>query len=126
MEFTIAEWATIDLGGQKVADEVFARFRRAANSELGNLFGKQALDTVVFLGEPRSMASTLIGERVILCVLFDKKSTLGLVRLRSKRAVQALTPVFAQLFERLGLTPPAEVPATALDLDADSQFRLEA
>jgi predicted regulator of Ras-like GTPase activity (Roadblock/LC7/MglB family) len=101
----------------------------AANAELGNLFGKQNLDTVVFLGEPRSMASTLIGDRIILCVIFDKKSTLGLVRLRSKRAVKDLTPVFQALFERLGLTPPAEVPATALDLDQydpDTAFRREA
>ena len=101
----------------------------AANAELGSLFGKQTLDTVVFLGEPRSMASTLIGERVIVCVIFDKKSTLGLVRLRSKRAVKDLQPVFAALFERLGLTPPAEMPATALDLgehDPDTLFRREA
>jgi predicted regulator of Ras-like GTPase activity (Roadblock/LC7/MglB family) len=101
----------------------------SANAELGNLFGRQTLDTVVFLGAPRSMASTLIGERVIVCVIFDRKSTLGLVRLRSKRAVKDLTPVFDALFQRLGLTPPAEVPATALDLsayDPDSAFRREA
>jgi len=101
----------------------------AANAELGNLFGKQSLDTVVFLGEPRSMASTLIGERVIVCVIFDKKTTLGLVRLRSKKAVKDLAPVFEGLFERLGLNPPVEMPATALDLgehDPDTMFRREA
>lgn len=101
----------------------------AANAELGALFGKQTLDTVVFLGEPRSMASTLVADRVILCVIFDKNSTLGLVRLRSKRAMRDLTPVFTGLFERLGLTPPAEVPATALDLggiDPETAFRREA
>jgi predicted regulator of Ras-like GTPase activity (Roadblock/LC7/MglB family) len=101
----------------------------AANAELGNLFGRQTLDTVVFLGEPRSMASTLVAERVIVCVIFDKHSTLGLVRLRSKRAVRDLTPVFESLFQRLGLVPPAEVPATSLDLggfDPETQFRREA
>ena len=101
----------------------------SANAELGALFGKQTLDTVVFLGEPRSMASTLIADRIILCVIFDKHSTLGLVRLRSKRAVRELTPVFDALFERLGLVPPAEVPATALDLaefDPETTFRREA
>lgn len=101
----------------------------SANAELGNLFGEQTLDVVVFLGEPRSMASTLIAERVILCVLFDKGSTLGLVRLRSKRAAAELTPVFRSLFERLGITSPAEVPATALDLsayDPETTFRREA
>ncbi|MGH7726882.1 MAG: roadblock/LC7 domain-containing protein [Candidatus Eiseniibacteriota bacterium] len=101
----------------------------SANAELGNLFGKQSLETVVFVGHPRSMASTVIAERVILCVIFDRKSTLGLVRLRSKRAVQQLTPVFTALFQRLGLVPPAEVPGTALDLsayDPDTAFRREA
>jgi predicted regulator of Ras-like GTPase activity (Roadblock/LC7/MglB family) len=101
----------------------------SANAELGALFGKQTLDTVVFLGEPRSMASTLIAERIILCVIFDKHSTLGLVRLRSKRAVRDLTPVFDSLFQRLGLVPSVEVPATALDLsefDPETAFRREA
>lgn len=101
----------------------------SANAELGALFGKQTLETVVFLGEPRSMASTLIADRIILCVIFDKHSTLGLVRLRSKRALRDLTPVFDALFERLGLVPPAEVPATALDLgefDPETTFRMEA
>jgi predicted regulator of Ras-like GTPase activity (Roadblock/LC7/MglB family) len=101
----------------------------AANAELGNLFGRQELDTVVFLGEPRSMASSLVAERVILCVIFDQHSTLGLVRHRAKKAVRELTPVFEALFQRLGLTPPAEVPATALDLsefDPETAFRREA
>jgi predicted regulator of Ras-like GTPase activity (Roadblock/LC7/MglB family) len=101
----------------------------AANAELGGLVGKQVLDTGVFLGSPRSMASTLIGDRVILCVIFDRRSTLGLVRLRSKRAVKELRIVFDGLFERLGLVPPAEVPATSLDLDAldpETTFRREA
>jgi predicted regulator of Ras-like GTPase activity (Roadblock/LC7/MglB family) len=101
----------------------------SANAELGNLFGKQMLDTVVFLGEPRSMASTLIADRIILCVIFDQRSTLGLVRFRSKRAKGQLGPVFDALFQRLGLVPPAEVPATALDLseyDPETAFRREA
>jgi predicted regulator of Ras-like GTPase activity (Roadblock/LC7/MglB family) len=101
----------------------------SANAELGNLFGKQSLDTVCFLGEPRSMASTLIADRIILCVIFDKRSTLGLVRFRSKRAKQQLAPVFDALFQRLGLVPPAEMPATALDLgdfDPETDFRREA
>jgi predicted regulator of Ras-like GTPase activity (Roadblock/LC7/MglB family) len=101
----------------------------SANAELGALFGKQTLDSVVFLGEPRSMASSLVAERVILCVIFDRTSTLGLVRLRAKRAVRDLTPVFEALFLRLGLVPPADVPAPALDLtefDPESAFRMEA
>jgi predicted regulator of Ras-like GTPase activity (Roadblock/LC7/MglB family) len=99
----------------------------SANAELGNVFGEQDLDCVVFLGTPRSMASTLIAGRVILCVIFDKRSTLGLVRLRSKRAIATLTPVFHSLFERLGLPSTAE--ETMPDetaLPADEQFRLEA
>jgi predicted regulator of Ras-like GTPase activity (Roadblock/LC7/MglB family) len=101
----------------------------SANAELGNLFGEQDLDCVVFLGSPRSMASTVIADRVILVVIFDRRSTLGLVRFRSKRAVQALTPVFEALFERMGLVPPKPAPAIPLDLsslDPEQAFRLEA
>src|SRR5688572_10016356 len=101
----------------------------AANAELGVLFGEQALDCVVCLGKPRSMASTLVAERVILVVLFDKRSTLGIVRLRSKRAVAVLTPIFNSLFERLGLVPAAELSAGApgpMSQDPEMAFRREA
>ena len=43
-----------------------------------------------------------IARRVILVVLFDNRTTLGLVRLRMRGAVQELTKTFEGVFARGG------------------------
>jgi len=40
---------------------------------------------------------------VILSVVFDRRSTLGLVRVRSKRGAETLDQVFRGLFEKVGI-----------------------
>jgi hypothetical protein len=40
---------------------------------------------------------------VILTVVFDRRSTLGLVRVRSKRGADILDGVFRGLFEKVGI-----------------------
>ena len=41
-----------------------------------------------------------VARRVILVVLFDNRTTLGLVRLKMKLAVEELTKLFEQVFTR--------------------------
>jgi hypothetical protein len=41
-----------------------------------------------------------IGRRVILVVLFDTRTTVGMVRLRVKQTVQELVAVFDEMFRR--------------------------
>jgi len=43
-----------------------------------------------------------IARRVILVVLFDNRTTLGLVKLRVRAAVGELNKVFADMFDRKG------------------------
>jgi predicted regulator of Ras-like GTPase activity (Roadblock/LC7/MglB family) len=83
----------------------------AANDELMRLFGGPRVDGVVCLGTYRSMASTLVADRLVLCVVFDNTTTLGLVRHRMRRAVEKLTPVFHTLFARLGVAGAGAEPA---------------
>ena len=40
---------------------------------------------------------------MILCTVFDRRSTLGLVRFRARRAADALDSVFRSLFEKVGI-----------------------
>jgi hypothetical protein len=40
-------------------------------------------------------------------VLFDQRTTLGLVKLKGKGAVENLTKVFAEMFNRVGAGPAA-------------------
>ena len=46
------------------------------------------------------MHITLVAQRIILVVIFDDRSSLGLVRLRVKKANQALSEIFDLVFKR--------------------------
>ncbi len=74
-----------------------------ANAELSQLLGEAAIEAVVNEGKSRSFYSCLLAERVIMCTVFDRRSTLGLVRLRAGRAARELDGVFKNLFEKVGL-----------------------
>ena len=65
------------------------------------------MEAVVSEGRQRSVYSVMLVGRVILCTVFDRRSTLGIVRFRAQRAVNGLEPVFRGLFEKVGLVEPA-------------------
>jgi predicted regulator of Ras-like GTPase activity (Roadblock/LC7/MglB family) len=74
-----------------------------ANAEVSQLLGEASVEAVVNEGRSRSVYSCLLGGRVIMCTVFDRRSTLGLVRLRAGRAARELDGVFKRLFEKVGL-----------------------
>jgi len=74
-----------------------------ANAEVSQLLGEAAIEAVVNEGRSRSVYSCLLADRVIMCTVFDKRSTLGLVRLRAGKAAGELEGVFKRLFEKVGL-----------------------
>jgi predicted regulator of Ras-like GTPase activity (Roadblock/LC7/MglB family) len=82
-----------------------------ANAELAHLLGEPGVDAVVSEGRTRSVHSCLLADRVIMCTVFDRRSTLGLVRFRAARAVHELDRVFRGLFEKVGLAEPVETAA---------------
>ncbi len=87
-----------------------------ANAELALLLGDQGVEAVVSEGRQRSVYSCLLADRVIMCTVFDRRSTLGLVRFRAGRAVKDLDRVFRGLFEKVGIAEPtvtAEAPDEA-------------
>jgi predicted regulator of Ras-like GTPase activity (Roadblock/LC7/MglB family) len=78
-----------------------------ANAEIGQLLGEDGVEAVVSEGKSRSVYSCMLASRVIMCTVFDRRSTLGLVRFRANRAALALDPVFRGLFEKVGLVEPS-------------------
>ena len=74
-----------------------------ANAEVSQLLGEPSIEAVVNEGRSRSVYSCLLAGRVIMCTVFDRRSTLGLVRLRAGRAAGELDGVFQRLFEKVGL-----------------------
>src|SRR5260370_12239342 len=79
----------------------------SANDQLAKMIGEQEFASLVHQGEKESMFLADVAKRVILVVLFDQRTTLGLVKLKGKGAVEGLTKVFAEMFNRVGAAPSA-------------------
>jgi len=72
-----------------------------ANYQLARLIGEKDFSTLYHQGARDSMYLGKIARGVVLAVLFDRNTTLGLVRLRVKRAVDELDVIIEKLFEKL-------------------------
>jgi predicted regulator of Ras-like GTPase activity (Roadblock/LC7/MglB family) len=94
-----------DLDPTGFASLIAAEF--SANSELAQMLGDAGVDAVVSEGKTRSVYSCMLAGRVIMATVFDRRSTLGLVRFRANRAAQALDGVFRGLLEKVGLVDTA-------------------
>src|SRR5437899_915682 len=72
----------------------------SANDQLAKLIGENDFQSLFHQGEKESMYLADIARRVILVVLFDNRTTLGLVRLKMKATVDELAKFFEQVFKR--------------------------
>ena len=72
----------------------------SANDQLARMLGESEFGALFHQGEQESLYLADIARRVILVVLFDNRTTLGLVKLRVRRAVQDLATLFTELFAR--------------------------
>lgn len=70
----------------------------AANDQLARLLGERDFATLFHQGERESMYLADVARRVILVVLFDTGTTLGLVRLKLRAAVDELAARFEAMF----------------------------
>lgn len=66
----------------------------AATDGLAKLIGEKEFSILFHEGERDNIHISLVAQRVILVVIFDEKSSLGLVRLRVKKASSELEKVF--------------------------------
>ncbi len=72
----------------------------AATGGLAKLIGEKEFSILFHEGEKDNLHISIVGGRVILVVLFDNRSSLGLVRLRVKKASEELTAIFDELMKR--------------------------
>ena len=104
---------TGDFDATAFASLVAADF--TANAELSQLLGDESLAAVVSEGRERSVHSCLLAGRVIMCTVYDRRSTLGLVRFRANRSAQELSGIFERLFEKVGLFEPDLQPGLEME-----------
>jgi len=72
----------------------------AATGGLAKLIGEKEFSILFHEGEKDNLHISIVGGRVILVVLFDSRSSLGLVRLRVKKASEELAVIFERLAKR--------------------------
>ncbi len=87
-----------------------------ANDQLARLLGETDFTMLFHQGERESMLLADIAQRVILVVLFDSSTTLGLVRLRIRSAVDELHGIVVAMADR-GAQSGAPRPALLHDAD---------
>jgi predicted regulator of Ras-like GTPase activity (Roadblock/LC7/MglB family) len=93
----------------------------AATGGLAKLIGEKEFSILFHEGEKDSLHIKLVGQRVILVVVFDRRATAGLVRMRVNKASTELEHIFEQL---MAATAPTTKPLLGeiTDDDIDSLF----
>ena len=99
----------------------------AATEGVAQLVGEESFRSLFHEGRNDCLHITVVADHVILAVLFDERSSLGLVRLRVEQRVPELEAIVKEL---LGSTEPATTTATAeaesigqiTDADIDALF----
>ncbi len=93
----------ISSSGDKVADiditslASLAAGHVAATSGLAEVVQEREFSNLIHEGERNNIYLTIVNEHVILVTIFDKKASLGLVRLRVKRATEEVKKVFQSI-----------------------------
>lgn len=73
----------------------------AATGGIAQLLGEREFSILFHEGERDNIHISLIGPRVILVVVFDQRSSLGLVRLRVKKSAEVLFQIFDKLTQKM-------------------------
>lgn len=86
----------------------------AATDGLAKLIGEKEFSILFHEGERDNIHISIVAQRVILVVIFDSLSSLGLVRLRVKKASIELTDVFDKIINKIN----AERESGVLDMES--------
>jgi len=96
----------------------------AATGGLAKIVGEEEFPIHFHQGQRDNLHITLVGGRMILVVVFDERSSLGLVRLRVKKAGTELAKIFEEIRKKseqqaaVGGSPFSEI----TDDDIDNLF----
>src|ERR687891_2277288 len=76
----------------------------AATGGLAKLLGEKEFSILFHEGERDNIHISLVGSRVILVVIFDQRTSLGIVRLRVKKVSEELGTIFGTLLKKVEAT----------------------
>jgi predicted regulator of Ras-like GTPase activity (Roadblock/LC7/MglB family) len=97
----------------------------AATDGLAKLIGEREFSVLFHEGQRDHIHISIVAKRAILLVIFDERSSLGLVRLRVKRATAEMDRIFETMLqkgEKTAVGQPASPFAEITDEDIDALF----
>lgn len=89
----------------------------AATGGLARLMGEKEFSTLFHEGARDHIHISIVASRVILVVIFDSRSSLGLVRLRVKKRSEQLAGIIKTLVEQSATRPSPLAEITDEDID---------
>src|ERR1044071_83537 len=94
----------------------------AATGGMAKVIGEKEFPTLSHEGDKESIHISVIG-RVLLVVVFDQRSSLGLVKLRSKQISQELAATFSEIERESQASDNSNLPFSEItDEEIDSLF----
>lgn len=94
----------------------------AATGGIAKLIDEKEFSQIFHEGERDNLHISIVGQRGILVVIFDHRSSLGLVRLRVRKSSEELSVIFQRIAQK-SATPGKSSPfAEITDDDIDSLF----
>jgi len=94
----------------------------AATGGISKILREKDFTSQFHEGEKIHVHITLVGGRAILVVLFDERSSLGLVRLRVKRSSDEMTRIFDQVSNKAQSKAQPSILTEITDKDIDNLF----
>ena len=94
----------------------------AATGGIAKLINEREFSQIFHEGERDNLHISIVGQRVILVVIFDHRSSLGLVRLRVRRTSMELNGIFALIAQKAAAPGVGSPFAEITDDDIDSLF----
>lgn len=96
----------------------------AATGGLAQLIGEKEFSILFHEGEKDNIHISIVGQRVILVVIFDNRSSLGLVRLRVRKASEEINNCVVGILKRIEVSPNKEnLLEEITDEDIENLFR---
>lgn len=95
----------------------------AATGGIAKLLKEKEFTGQFHEGEHTNIHISLVAQRVILVILFDERSSLGLVRLRVRKASEELARIFDHLMAKVDKPSAPSIFSEITDEDIDNLFK---
>ena len=93
----------------------------AATKEMARLLGEEEFTAMFHQGERDNIQLSLVGDRTLLTILFDDRTTVGMIRLYAGETAKQLADIYSDVLER----EPREDGGLDEDYGSDAKKRLD-